>query len=134
MLELNRAGRYIPVERMDKMRIIDGKRFYAKDMAAAVAIDKDGWDSYDGRNHQWYTLLYDRTSGYTELCANNSGDCYGDYTDRYFSSPMSFYAWAMRNERDIEALLGNVAENDADAMDFCGKIWPENDKAPVSHL
>lgn len=113
------------------MRIVDGKRFYAAQIRAAVRIDNDGWDRYDGRNWQWYTLRYNPDCGLVILEADNSGDCYGDYETRYFSSPAAFRAWAQPEEaeygwqptRDVEALLGDIDEGNAAALAFVNAFF-----------
>ncbi len=103
------------------MRIINGKKFYKKDMDAAVSLPFDGWDTYDGRNYQWYSVRYNPACGFVALCANNSGDCYGDYEDRYYDSPASFRR-AECDEysggRSFERLIGDVDETNAIAMQF----------------
>lgn len=104
------------------MRIINGKRFYKAQMDKAIKIDRDGWDTYDGRNYQWYTLKYEPESGYVELNGNNSGSCYGDYKDRYFDSPASFAAWCNRCERSWSDLLGEIDEDNPVVMKFVNTI------------
>lgn len=75
------------------MKIVNGKKFYAADIKAARRIDGNGWDKYNGQNWQWYSLFYNPACGLVILKANNSGNCYGDYTDRYFENPEAFRAW-----------------------------------------
>lgn len=104
------------------MKIIDGKKFYKADMERAKCISNDGWNSYNGQNWQWYWLKYDAKTGYTMLEANNSGDCYGDYSDRDFASPESFAEWCREHDRSWEKLLGEIDENDEAAMDFVDRI------------
>ena len=105
------------------MRIVDGKRFLKKDIEAATKIDNDGWDYYDGRNYQWYTLLYNPDCGLVILGASNSGDCYGDCGTKYFSSPQSFHQWAIENDKSVEALLGDIDETNAVAMKFVDELF-----------
>lgn len=105
------------------MRIINGKRFYQKDIDKAEELPFKGWDSYDGRNQQWYTVRYNPDCGLTILEANNSGDCYGDYGERYYESPRAFYnAECVANDynygRDFEKLIGDVDEDNELAMKF----------------
>lgn len=71
------------------MKIVNGKKFYAADIKAAQRIDGNGWDRYNGQNWQWYSLFYNPSCGLVVLQADNSGSCYGDYTDRYFDSPIA---------------------------------------------
>jgi hypothetical protein len=105
-----------------KMRIIDGKKFYQKEIDAAERIDNDGWDSYNGQNYQWYTLKYNPKCGLVQLIADNSGSCYGDYEKRYFSSPRAFANYCNMIDRDWTELLGDIDENNVAVMDFVDKI------------
>lgn len=91
-------------------------------MDRAVVIDDNGWDRYNGQNNQWYTLKYDPQSGYVELNAKNSGDCYGDYKTRYFDSPESFAGWCARCNRNWQKLLGEIDENDLVVMAFVNAL------------
>lgn len=109
------------------MRIINGKKFYKADMDRAVRIDGDGWDRNDGRNKQWYSLFYDKESGFVSLVADNSGDCYGDYSTHYFSSPKAFVNYCNDCEHDgadeVARLLGDIDEDNEDVMDFVEKAF-----------
>lgn len=108
------------------MRIVDGKKFYKKDMEAAVTLGFNGWDSYNGRNHQWYTVKYNAECGLVILLADNSGDCYGDYKDRYFSSPKKFAEWVREcTYRSLSDLFGDVEEDNDVAMRFINEIYPD---------
>lgn len=112
------------------MRIVNGKKFYAEQIKAAIKIDGNGWDSYDGRNHQWYTLKYNKDCGLVILDANNSGDCYGDYETRYFATPAHFAAWcnnAYEYSRDWNVLLGDIDETNESAMHFVAALLPNGD-------
>lgn len=104
------------------MRIVNNKRFYQTQIDAAQAIDGDGWDNYNGQNWQWYTLLYNPNCGLVILEARNSGDCFGDYSTKYFSSPQAFCNWATEECRNVEKLLGDIDENNAAAMVFANYI------------
>lgn len=104
------------------MRIIDGKRFYKKDIDAAKKIEANGWNSNRGSNKQWYHLRYNPDCGYVELDADNSGDCYGDYNTYYFSSPKQFLRWCQATGRNWEELLGDIDESDAVAMQFVDEL------------
>lgn len=110
------------------MKIINGKKFYKKDMDAAVQIGGGGWNHSNGRNVQWYYLGYDPNSGYTVLDADNSGDCYGDYGTYEFASLEEFFLWAKACDRDVGKLLGDIDEDDTVKMEvaeqyvqFCNK-------------
>ena len=107
------------------MRIINGKKFYKRDIDAAVKLNFDGWDRDNGQDKQWYSVCYNPDCGLTILCANNSGSCYGDYKDRYFDSPASFKKWAVMKNRDIEELIGDVDESDELAMKFVRELFPD---------
>lgn len=100
------------------MKIINGKRFYKKEIDAAVTIHADGWDTYDGRNYQEYYLKYNPSCGLVILDANNSGDCYGDYSTRYFDSPASFADWCLEHGRNWAKLLGEIDEESETTMKF----------------
>ena len=105
------------------MRIINGKKFYKKDIEAATRLPFNGWDSYNGQNYQWYSVYYNPDCGLTILSASNSGDCYGDYGDRYYESPKAFYnAECVGDEysygRSFEKLIGDVDEDNELAMQF----------------
>lgn len=106
------------------MRIVEGKKFYKKEIDAVVQIDGDGWDKYNGQNYQWYSLYYNPECGLVVLKANNNGDCYGDYKDRYFASPKSFFSWAQQCERTIGELMGNIDESNEAAMKFVNEVYP----------
>lgn len=112
------------------MKIINGKKFYKRDMDAAVRVDGNGWDHNNGRNVQWYELLWDQGSGYVCLDADNSGDCYGDYSTREFDSPEAFFEWASASGRDVERLLGDINEDDSVEMDFADRYirWLDRKK------
>lgn len=104
------------------MRIIEGKKFYKREIDAAVRIDGDGWDHYNGQSWQWYTLKYNPECGLVILVANNSGDCYGDYKDRYFATPKSFVMWADNHNRSIGELMGDIDETNETAMGFANEV------------
>ena len=105
------------------MRIVNGKKFYQKEIEACHLIAADGWDHYNGRNMQWYRILYNPDCGLVVLKASNSGDCYGDYQDRYFISPRAFAEWADSVEREVGELLGDINEDDPIAMAFAKEIF-----------
>lgn len=110
------------------MIIINGKRFCAAEIKAAQRIDGDGWDCYDGRNWQWYTLKYNPKCGLVILDADNSGSCYGDYETRYYSSPREFaevYSGDF-GEGNWETLLGDIDEDNPVALHFIDAILGEN--------
>jgi len=108
------------------MRIVNGKKFYKKDIDAAKPLDFNGWDSYDGRNHQWYSVHYNPECGLVILYADNSGDCYGDYKDRYFASPQKFAEWVREcTSHSLSKLFGDVDESDEVAMKFVSEIYPD---------
>lgn len=94
------------------MKVINGKKFYKRAIDAAVRVDCGGWDSYNGRNTQWYSLWYDPQSGYVCLDAKNSGDCFGDYDPKEYASLEEFFAAAVESERDVGTLLGTIDEAD----------------------
>lgn len=104
------------------MKIINGKKFYEREIKAAQRIDNHGWDRYDGRNWQQYWLEYNPECGLVILTGNNSGDCYGDYSTRYFDSPAAFREWCDERMRSWEKLLGDIDEDNAAAMAFAGAM------------
>lgn len=110
------------------MRIVNGKKFYATEIKNCVRIDNKGWNHYNGRNYQWYTLKYNPDCGLVILDADNSGDCYGDYGTYYFASPREFV-----NEYGIDKvgrLLGDVDEDNKAAMHFINALnLPASKKA-----
>lgn len=115
------------------MKIVNGKKFYAADIKAARRIDGNGWDSYNGQNWQWYSLFYNPACGLVILKANNSGDCYGDYTDRYFENPEAFRAWCEAHfGHDWAALLGEIDEQDNCALDFVAHMLAGRETVPES--
>ena len=95
------------------MKIINGKKFYKRDIDAAEKVDGSGWDSYDGNYYQWYSLLYDPQSGYVCLDAGNSGNCFGDYSTKEYASLEDFFADAVETERDVGELLGDIDEDNS---------------------
>ena len=114
------------------MRIINKKKFYKKDMDAAVALPFKGWDAYNGRNYQWYTVKYNPDCGYVEVNASNSGDCYGDYEDRYYDSPAAFYRDVSRGGyggRSFSELIGDLDEDNAVAMRFVDEALSGKEEA-----
>lgn len=115
------------------MKIVNGKKFYAADIKAAQRIDGNGWDRYNGQNWQWYSLFYNPSCGLVVLQADNSGSCYGDYTDRYFDSPAAFKAWCESSScRDWAELMGDIDEQNECALDFIAHMLTDCDKAPGS--
>lgn len=115
------------------MKIVNGKKFYAADIKAARRIDGNGWDRYNGQNWQWYSLFYNPACGLVILKGNNSGDCYGDYTDRYFENPESFRAWCEAPfAHDWAALLGEIDEQDNCALDFVAHMLAGRETVPES--
>ena len=104
------------------MRIVNGKKFYAADFKAARRIDGNGWDRRYGGNMQWYKLLYNPSCGLVILEADNSGDFYGDYKDRYFDSPAAFAEWCRTTSRDWAELLGDIDETNDCALDFVSRL------------
>lgn len=109
------------------MRIINGKKFYKKDIDAAVQLPCVGWNHYNGQNYQWYTLSYNPDCDLVILSASNSGDCYGDYATRYWDSPKAFRMWAENPYRDdtIEELLGDIDEDNDVLMKFVNALYEE---------
>lgn len=115
------------------MKIVNGKKFYAADIKAAQRIDGNGWDRYNGQNWQWYSLFYNPSCGLVVLQADNSGSCYGDYTDRYFDSPAAFKAWCESSScRDWAELMGDIGEQNECALDFIAHMLTDCDKAPCN--
>lgn len=115
------------------MKIVNGKKFYAADIKAARRIDGNGWDRYNGQNWQWYSLFYNPACGLVILKANNSGDCYGDYTDHYFENPEAFRAWCETPFlNDWAALLGEIDEQDNCALDFVAHMLAGRETVPES--
>ena len=94
------------------MRIVEKTKLYAADEKLMVKLDHDGWDHYDGRNWQWYSLLGVEVSGTPiyKLDASNSGDCYGDYSTQYFTAKGLKY-WAGFHCKNITDLLGDISED-----------------------
>lgn len=97
------------------MRIINGKRFYKKDMDAAVLLPFDGWDKC-GTEHKIY---YNPECGFVRVSYNDYSYCI--YRDSYYDSPASF----VRHECDdyypghsFEELIGDVDEDNEVAMQF----------------
>lgn len=85
-------------------------------------IDQDGWDTYNGRNHQWYSLYYDPNSGFVKLDADNSGDCYGNYNTLYFANPKSFANYCNQIDADWTTLLGDIDEDNLTVITFVDAI------------
>lgn len=113
------------------MKIVNGKKFYAVDIKAAQRIDGNGWDHYDGQNWQWYSLFYNPSCGLVVLQADNSGSCYGDYTDRYFDSPAAFKAWCESSScRDWAELMGDIDEQNECALDFIAHMLTDCGMTP----
>lgn len=100
------------------MRIVNGKKFYQKQIDKCVKIDGDGWNTYNGSNYQWYTLLYNPECGLVILDADNSGDCNGNYTTEYYSSPEDFMERCGRSCNSVEKLLGDIDEENEALMKF----------------
>lgn len=102
------------------MKIINGQRVYAKELKKLVKIDNDGWDRYDGQNYQWYSLyaaeLNDGSILY-RLNANNSGSCYGEYSDKYFIGAGNLKKYVADkfcyddSKQKIGELLGEIDED-----------------------
>jgi len=65
---------------------VNGRKVLKSEHDGMQKIDGNGWDSYDGRNHQWYTLKAKQLPDGILYCldANNSGDCYGNYETCWF--------------------------------------------------
>lgn len=111
------------------MRIVNGKKFYKREIDAAQKLGFSGWDTYNGQNYQWYTVLYNPDCDLVILDANNSGNCFGDYETYYFDSPIAFFKWAdEENARgygqywDLAKLFGDVDEANETEMGFVGKF------------
>lgn len=94
------------------MKVINGKKFYKREIDAAVRVDGDGWDRNNGRNTQCYSLWYEPKSGYVRLDADNSGDCYGDYSTKEYASLEEFFAASAKSNADVGELLGTIDEDD----------------------
>lgn len=110
------------------MRIVDGKKYLKKEIDGCVEIDGKGWDSYDGRNMQWYRLKYNPECDLVILDADNSGNYHGTYNTWYFTSPEAFKYWCEDSERDWSELLGDVDEENAAAVQFVARILGEDEK------
>lgn len=109
------------------MIIANGEKIMAAEIAQKQKIDNNGWDSYDGRNHQWYSLYcIPRKNGKLSymLDANNSGNCYGDYTTKYFGCAKDFLVYCNALERSVAELLGNIDENNDFFMAACKDLIP----------
>lgn len=107
------------------MKIVNGRRVYQRDLKKLTQIDNDGWDSYDGRNEQRYTLsaaILDDGAILYELAADNSGCCYGNYQTIYRvgGDELLRYVADTRycaNARDeIAELLGDIEEPISELM------------------
>lgn len=96
-------------------------------------IDNNGWNQYDGQNHQWYALKAKQLFDGILYCldADNSGDCYGDYTTEWFFGGDNLmrrvgYRCSPGDEKaELAKLLGDMPENnkliDAVLID-CGLV------------
>ena len=102
------------------MIILNGKKYYQKDINACHTIDCNGWNSYDGQYYQMYSLHYNPECGLVILEAYNSGDCFGDYFKKYYASPQEFVKAYGASE--VSRLLGHIDENDKIAMEFSENI------------
>lgn len=107
------------------MRIVNGKKFYKKDIDACVSLHFNGWDYYNGRNYQYYSVRYNPECGLVILDADNSGDCYGDYETRYFSTPAKFRAWCNETGRSLEKLMEDLDEDNEAHMAFVAAAYPD---------
>lgn len=98
------------------MMYVNGVKILKADQSKMTRIDGDGWDHYDGRNHQWYSLYAKQlTSGILyKLDANNSGDCYGDYKTRWFFGSENLMRWIGRNGESAKNRLCELLGNDID--------------------
>ena len=107
------------------MTIVNGKKHYKKDIKAAESLNLKGWNRYNGRNWQWYNIFYNANTGLVILEADNSGDCYGDYSTKYFNSPKDFREYAedpYRCGKDLDNLLRDLDEENKILMDFVEKM------------
>jgi hypothetical protein len=105
-----------------EMMYVNGRKVLKSESEKMMKIDADGWDSYDGRNHQWYSLRAKQLPDGILYCldANNSGDCYGDYKTRWFFGGEKLMQWISEKYNPYETakeafgrLLGNdISEND----------------------
>ncbi len=100
------------------MKVVNGKKFYEKEIKAAVEVGSSyhtGWS-----NTQYYTVLYNPECGLVIVDAHNTGDCYGDYGMYYFDGVPSFVAWCkLCHECEWTYVAGSdVDENDTIAMGF----------------
>jgi hypothetical protein len=107
-----------------KMRIINGTKFYARDINAAIVVAED--THYNGRNYQWYTIKYHQPSGYCVVIAQNSGDCFGDYGNRYYDCPENMYkgegGMYPGDGWDVDDYAGMVGKIDEEADDIAIKV------------
>jgi hypothetical protein len=69
------------------MKIVEGKKIYQHEEDAARDNIISEISSYDGQNHQWYSLGW--AGDICVVVSNNSGDCYGDYKDIVFPVKMT---------------------------------------------
>lgn len=100
------------------MKIINGTKIYQKDLKKLEKIDNGGWDTYNGQNHQWYTLNAVQTEHgiVYNLSASNSGSCYGDYSDKYFLGGKRLMQYVANKyymddpKEKIGELLGDIDE------------------------
>lgn len=105
------------------MRIINGKKFYQKDMDAAIEVAESS--HYDGNNHQWYTIYYHQPSGFCMINAQNSGSCWGDYGNRYYDDPATMYKNEQWSIQDYARMVGEINEDDeydTVKIDFMARI------------
>ena len=105
------------------MRIIDGKKFYGKDINAAIEVASKC--NYNDQGTQWYTIKYHQPTGYCEIIANNSGDFYGDYRDRYYASPERMYraeGWSINEYATMVGEIEETSEHATIKIDFMAHI------------
>ena len=108
------------------MKIINGRKVYEKELKKLKKIPANGWDRYDGRNHQWYTLYATKLESgdfLYNIDAHNSGSCYGDYSDTYFINKGIIKYVADKFYDDdpktkLSELFGDIDESDEFLMEI----------------
>jgi hypothetical protein len=101
------------------MRIINNKKLYVADEQKMVKIDNDGWDYYNGQNYQHYSLFYNVALDIVKLITSNNGDCYGDYSTKYFSSAKDFAtSYNGNGYKKWRDLLGEIDETNSNILEF----------------
>jgi hypothetical protein len=83
--------------------------------------------NHGSNNVQWYTLKWHKPTGAIAVIADNSGDCYGEYFNHYYSSLKAAIKYNRPDEpyanNIISEFVDTITEESGDPWEFYLAFW-----------